>query len=103
MEHENTMKEIASNYEENKFRNWYLGITKLAKPYDLFDSNNYDFNTWSTYGSISTPYYGKEINIDNFQQKTLHEYRFKDLFENINPKKLIFEMNIDLKETKGRN
>ena len=76
IEHKNTMEGVQSFVEKNKFYNWYMGISKASLPY-IFETYQYHFQTWSTQGSIKSPYFGEPYNEQKFHSGTFQNYELK--------------------------
>ena len=83
------MTNISKFEEENRYYNWYMGLTKIELPFwgvemDCSDSKcldkklRYEVNTYATSGTISTQYFGHE-----FDEYKIEKYFF--YFASINP------------------
>ena len=59
------MKNVSKLNEENRFFNWYHGITKIKLPYHFqpYNQLSYGIETSALHGSISTEYFGESFDL----------------------------------------
>ena len=78
---EQQYQELSTNVskvkEENRFYNWYHGLSKIILPAQVLFyhgySNYYNFNTSATSGSIVTKSFGHPFNVSKFDHKIRQE------------------------------
>ena len=94
--------------EENKYRNWYLGLTNLTLPYYYYNFGHLehiiDYETTATSGSVSSPFYQSDYDEKNFLLVTDYTFNFANLLPLVNENTvliLILNVDIDTKETEG--
>ena len=95
-----TVQDKISFKERDKYRNWYLGISKLALSYIENGSHKYKMHTTDSAGQISTPWFGKEFEETKFFRRVDYTYNISLPSEATN-KTMVLEMMLDTKETKG--
>ena len=61
-----------SDYNQEIFRNWYTGTSRIGLPYKEGTFKNYNLETFATSGTFSTPY---------FREETFDETKFERMFE----------------------
>ena len=60
--HQNIMSRLKTFEEENRFYNWYHGITEIKLPYYQNDGKGiFHINTWAPSGKVSTVNFGDKI------------------------------------------
>ena len=68
--HDEVMANINRLVEENRYYNWYNGITWIELPYYLDDGTfKYNIYTWDTSGRVSTQFYGDTFDAENVEEK----------------------------------
>ena len=71
---EKVLKEEESFFEENRYRNWYLGYTQPSLAKKSADTHYFNILTTATSGSISTPFFKEPYHPDKFQEILVYEY-----------------------------
>ena len=107
-----TVKEEKNFEVENKYRNWYMGLTKVNLPYISMhkitkNMHFYRHFTVATSGSVTTEGLGDNYDSDKFKMKANYEFQIilhanitRMNFGNLT---LVMEMVVDTKETAGLN
>ena len=105
------MDDLDSLKEENKFKNWYLGYTKVELPYKRHPIGNrnifeylYTIRTTAVSGLIKTPFFGQNFTEDNFMKNLdVNLYvRLNENFTNIGSNiTMVVDIELDTKETGG--
>ena len=107
------MTELEAFEEQDKYRNWYTGLTaisngksKLGVPIILpakgFQMHKISIQTSATSGSIRTAYFEDEFKKDSFYYQVNYPYIFKNLLSKVSSEQiLIIEVKGDTKETEG--
>ena len=68
--HDEVMANMNRLVEENRYYNWYNGITWIELPYYLDDGTfKYNIYTWDTSGRVSTHFYGDTFDAENVEEK----------------------------------
>ena len=71
-------KRVTKFYEKGRFRNWYNGLSKIpfGDPDNVTLSD--EIETYAESGEISTPFFGKQFDIDKFSFKALFKLSVKN-------------------------
>lgn len=68
--HEQLMFNISKMEEENKFHNWYHGISKITLPHWEDDRGLvYEISTFATSGTVNSKYFGEQYALENVEEK----------------------------------
>ena len=86
-----------SEFKEEKFINWYLGITRIDFPYiDSEGDKNFHLKTTSLNGSFSTAYFKQPFDDNKFQRALQSEvYLYKPIGIS-NDSKIVIDIENDL-------
>ena len=97
-------EELKSLKEENLWKNWYLGYTKLMFPWTYTGVRRYRVETTQTSGFFSTPYFGRHFEDDTCFHRTKTNF-YIYLHPNITTLggnlTMVMKVQIDTKETMG--
>ena len=73
LEYQDSLRDLLSYREDQRFLNWYLGHTEISLPYHYSPSTAeysrimFEFKTFTPEGCIASSHFGEEFNLDNFQ------------------------------------
>ena len=103
---EKTLDDINTFEEQDKFKNWYLGFSKLAQPryYYIFGylKHTIAYTTTATSGTISSPFFRSTYNEKNFYFIVHYSFDFDELLPLIKGDRILnLNLDIDTKETEG--
>ena len=88
------MDDLMKLEEENRFFNWYHGITKISEPkYKLWDSYEYSIDTSALSGVIKTRHFGERFN-DHLSLE--RDIRFEFIIHIYPPEKTKYNSNVTL-------
>ena len=105
-EQEHALNDIDSFVEENKFYNWYSGMSTVTKPFYVprfgQPSQVISHRTSRTSGFIQSPYFGQKFQKNKFYSIMLITIIIKDILLHVSEEtKLVLEIQMDMKEVQG--